>query len=166
MLKYSLLFLIWGIFLVFSYGQTKPKDSLRNAFAQTQIDSVRVLTGIELSASFQTKNPDSAFYFAKKALEISEKTGFDKGFLLANFQLGILYYALGNYDQSLRYLLKTAENANKKHFLKIQANAYNQIGMLYQNQNDHSKAFEYLDKALGIRQEIGDKIGEPWAGLG
>ncbi len=160
MLKYSLLFLIWGIFSVFSYAQTTTKDSLQNAFAQTQIDSVRVLAGIELCAMFQTKNPDSAFYFAKKSLEISEKIAFDKGLLLASFQLGMLYYTLGNYDQSLQYLLKTAENANKKQFLKIQANAYNQIGMLYQNQNDHSKAFQYLDKALGIRQEIGDKIGE------
>lgn len=66
-------------------------------------------------------------------------------------------------DQLLRLAIKGAENSEndkvKNVFIKHQAEAYNNKGILAQQSGDYKKALEYISKSLSLQESIQDKNG-------
>lgn len=69
------------------------------------------------------------------------------------------YQSTGNYDTAFRYGNAALQLSKQLNFLKGIAASYNNIGMIYFNQGDNSKALENHFASLKIREAIGNKQG-------
>ncbi|XP_066030021.1 G-protein-signaling modulator 1-like [Pocillopora verrucosa] len=96
---------------------------------------------------------DKAQEYLQKALVIRTEIGDRKGEATDYGNLGYLFESLGQYD-------KAEENGK--------ATCYGNLSTVFQSLGQYAKAREYLQKALVIRTEIGDREGEasdsgkPW----
>jgi two-component sensor histidine kinase len=101
---------------------------------------------------------------------IIENSDQDSSIAKAYYDLSEILY-VNNLD-TLLYLCQKANtiaeinlsrNINKQEkltFLKIKAGCLNNIGYVYKNHGDITKALEYYNSSLIIHEEIGDKIGK------
>jgi tetratricopeptide (TPR) repeat protein len=70
--------------------------------------------------------------------------------------IGMYYYNVGDYPQSLDYSLRQLEMAKKLDEKARIASAYNRIGINYKRQMMHDQALEYLFKSADLFLELGD----------
>ncbi|MBA3665759.1 MAG: tetratricopeptide repeat protein [Bacteroidetes bacterium] len=61
--------------------------------------------------------------------------------------------------ECLQYSYSALELAQSINYKKGIANAYNNLGNLYTNQDNYNKAYDFYSKSLGLRKEIDDKRG-------
>jgi two-component system, sensor histidine kinase PdtaS len=108
------LLLMLVIFSVEAFGQSGKIDSLRKALLKKPND---IDINLMLSKQYLYSNPDSAFYFATKVLQIGDKKYFSQGYDL----IGNTFVAKGKYDSARFYYTKAmsyvddATNQNKEH---------------------------------------------------
>jgi tetratricopeptide (TPR) repeat protein len=100
--------------------------------------------------------PDSAVYYARDAIRRSRKIGdYEKGLINAHVLLGIVYKDRGFYEVSVEnYLeaLRLAEKVDDK--LRI-SGCLNNLGVVYQEQEDYNKALEYFRNSLELEEIYG-----------
>jgi two-component system, sensor histidine kinase PdtaS len=103
---------------------------------------------------------DSVLVYAKKCLDISQKTNDASTMASALGRIGVVYMHKGNYPNALTNFFKALpiyEKLQDKTGVLIQ---YGNIGIVYDNQNDNTKALDYYFKALKIAESINDKQHE------
>ncbi|WP_179008595.1 tetratricopeptide repeat-containing sensor histidine kinase [Winogradskyella forsetii] len=101
-----------------------------------------------------TGQSDSAKFYYKKALKMSQDYGFKKIESMCINNLGMLNWNLGNYEIALDYFfqsLKMDEATDSGE--DSSAIALNNIGLIYQEMNLSKKALNYHKKALAIREK-------------
>lgn len=93
---------------------------------------------------------DSSTIYIKQAFQLldSSKKNY-QATILAN--LGCNFYSNGDVENALKYLQMSIA-------VEPHGNAYSQIGNIYANRNDFSKAYEYWNKALEIGETRGRRI--------
>ena len=143
-------------------------DSLLTVLQKTNQDSSKVNSLNALSYEFRSNDPDTAIYFANKALDLATKTNYKIGIANAYLSLGIAKMNLGKYQDALNNNndalrifdeLLNKENINKSEVLNLKARAYANNGNIYNNQGNYPEALKSNSEALKIREEIGDKAG-------
>lgn len=65
----------------------------------------------------------------------------------------------GEFDKALKYAQEARLLADQLGFKKGTANAFNNIGILYDYKGEYTKSLDYYTRSLLIRDEIGDKEG-------
>jgi serine phosphatase RsbU (regulator of sigma subunit)/tetratricopeptide (TPR) repeat protein len=103
--------------------------------------------------------PDSAFYFAQMAYDFAEARNNKKWMAKALNTQGVSLKIQGNYENALKYSLKSLAIGKEIGDKKGMAASYNNIGNIMDNQGNYEKALEYFSKSLAIGKEIGDKKG-------
>ena len=115
--------------VLFSFAQSSKLDSLNTLFRTATHDTTRAAMLVALTEELAASNPDTVIPMCMQALAIIEK----------------------NIDKA---------NEQEKHaYLKIKADALNNIGCIYDDQGQIKKALDYYGRSLKIREEIGDKKG-------
>ena len=147
----SLFVLLIG-FAITAYSQST------NSSVQKEADTVLINTLLEQSKDSLNESPEKAIALAQHAKNLSEKADFKRGNANALKYIGLGYYYLGKYIETLDYW-----NQSLKFFdsLKDQigvANILNNIGAVYQDQGDDTKGLEYSLKSLEISEKTGDKL--------
>ncbi|MGQ0828553.1 MAG: tetratricopeptide repeat protein [Bacteroidota bacterium] len=130
-------FLLFILFLLrqFSFAQNEKIDSLLQAIKTLPTsgitkDTIEIKTFNELYREYRTiGEPEKALGYSNKALEVAKKISGSP--------------------------VEAVAGAAKKGI----ANSYNNIGVIYCDQSDYPKAFEYFFKSLKVREEIKDKNG-------
>jgi signal transduction histidine kinase len=150
-MKKRLFSIILLVFTLSCIAQTNSKrlDSLlRVSKNQKEISLVSTLN--EISWEFKNANMDSAFYYARKALQISKRINSNKAIAFSYNSLASCFDNIGELDSSLVYHKKSLA-------IKIQiknnegvADSYNNIGIVYDLMGDYPKALENYFKALKI----------------
>jgi len=97
---------------------------------------------------------DSALFYAKTALHLSEKYNSKIEIANSNRQIGRCYNFLGSYDSSLIYLEKALKLYNKENNKEGIAQTYRNIGRLYENKYDYKTSLENYFEAIKIFTEI------------
>ena len=113
----------------FSFAQTKDIDSLLTILRTDKEDTAKAIHLNNLSNKYILINKDSALHYANEALMLANN--------LPTFRPG--KDGIG--------------------WLKGIADAYNNIGSVYYNGGNYSKALEHYFKALKIDEELQSKIG-------
>ncbi|MBL4733857.1 MAG: tetratricopeptide repeat protein [Flavobacteriales bacterium] len=170
------LFLLLLIFLVHAQDH-RAIDSLNQAYAIAEHDTLRINTLLEIAGYTYRGNPDTAIVVCENALEIA-----DNGNLIANQAecyawLGYLVNVKGDVQLALEYdyrALEIQENiieqksidgktllndAELISFKKAVATSFNNIGSIYDYQGDIPRALQYYHKSLKIREGLDDKKG-------
>ena len=127
-----------GLFASFFCFAQQPKsirlfptkiDSLQSVLKTAKYDTTKAALYVAFSEELYLSNIDTVLPLCFKAIQIADA-------------------AIGN-----------ANDLEKQSFLKTKANAINNIGYVYKQQGDITKALEWYNKSLKINEEIGNKYG-------
>jgi sensor histidine kinase YesM len=135
-------------------------DSLRKIIRENNPnDTSYVLTLTELAYRTITAKPDSSFYYAKLANQISNKLNYLKGRGRATRVMGIYYGMNGDFEKALQLCEDAVQFSQASEDLIGVANCYGNIGVIYRNQGNYAKALDFQFKCLKIKEAIKDILG-------
>jgi len=103
--------------------------------------------------------PDSAYYFAQLAYDLSKEKNLKKHIANALKIQGISFEIRGDYHQALKYYyrcLEISEGIADKYGM---ARAYGSIAGIYQTQSNYPQSIKYHSISLKIMEETGDQKG-------
>ncbi|TGE23681.1 hypothetical protein E5K00_00270 [Hymenobacter aquaticus] len=150
------------MFLVFltapgaALAQSPALDSLRELARQPQSDSSRVLLLCSISDQYWARRTDSAEVYARRALALARRTGYQHGEGEALNRLGAalrernLARALELFQQSLRI-------AEVRHDVPLQAQNLRSIGIIYVYLRDQQQGLSYYFRALRLGRQLHDQ---------
>ena len=142
--------------LISSFSFASVKDSLLQLVGKGTVPE-QVYTYIKLEHEYRDFNPDSALFFSRKAVALSEDLGVDSLLLSAYNILAINYKLKGDYDTTLLFFEKSLKlSIELKDSAGISA-ACNNIGVFYDDIGERAKALDYFIKSLEISQKRNDK---------
>jgi two-component system NarL family sensor kinase len=127
---------------------------------QSQTNEKKIEYLIDDFARTLSSNPDSAFFYIKKATHESKEI--DNSFLLSRcyYNLGYFYYLKKDLEQSKSYTLLSLPYAEKEKNYKIIALNYNQLGLIYKEESNYIKALENFLQSLNIAEKNNLKKNE------
>lgn len=156
-------------------------DSLFHIEQQAAHDTTKIDILIQAGNCYESFDPDSALFYFRKALSISEQSSFiDVGNteILSHFQLlqatslrsiGGVVADQGDYDAAIGYYLKAlqigeeiSKEDNKNSALRgkeLVCKCYSSIGNIHLDQGNYSSADKYFNRALQLYTEI-SKLSE------
>jgi len=135
-------------------------DSLKIIIATAKEDTVRIDAMNWLSTRFnENAEIDSSKFWAKKAFEHSMKIGYKKGTGLAMLSFGNFLANEGNLSGALDYYQSAIKEFNKKNDKAYIGLAYNNIGIVYLQQEKHTESLEYIYKGLRFFMESDYELG-------
>ena len=156
-------FLLIGLY---SFGQTfEPDkqhivDSLKTtALDESEHDTLRVISYLELATQYYLSFPDSAMYWIKIAEELSERSDYLLGRSECYGWLGYLHDTRDETDKALEYNFKSVEVLKEIGNYRGLATALNNIGVIYNNLGDVDKTLYYFHQSLYIYEQIGNIYG-------
>jgi adenylate cyclase len=141
-----------------------PEDSLKSALQSATHDTTRInllnnLTGLYIDA----ENTDSALAYNEEALRLAEKSGYQKGFVMALTDRGEIYDRQGNYPAAIRIFQQALNISKTLNDRKVTANVYNFIANAHHKNGEYTEALSNQYSALKIREEIHDEQGIAWS---
>lgn len=135
-------------------GQISFSDSLKSVLSNTS-DSSKVRIYNELSEYYL----DSALYlsleYAEKGLLLSKDQKWLWGEAYSENLMGIAYYYLSDYSQSLTYFRSSLKKRNLIGNNEEIAASYNNIAMVYTEYENYDLAIECINNSMEINQEEG-----------
>ncbi len=152
-MRFNKIFLLLIVFPYFVKAQNNYADSLLKIISQSN-DSIKVTNLKKLSSFYSTKNTDSAFFFAKKALQIAKKTKSPYLISTAYIALADIHKNNGTYKENLDYRFLILEERLKTKDSNLIGRAYIDIGGAYFALEKNKNALENHLKALAIFEKL------------
>jgi serine phosphatase RsbU (regulator of sigma subunit) len=159
MQKAHLLFLLLILYSTTFFGQNLKIDSLKGIVETSLDDSTKAEALLELARANRSLDVNVAIEYAMSAGILA---GNDK----ANLQqaealnlIGILYYGLGNYEQTLDYFYKVLSIHEQTQDSARLAKIYNNIGLILTDLNRIDETIVYYEKSLRIKIASKDSLG-------
>ncbi|MBA3704440.1 MAG: tetratricopeptide repeat protein [Bacteroidetes bacterium] len=150
-------------------AQQSKTDSLQRVLVIAKEDTSKVNVLNALGKEFKNSNPDTAIYFVKEALKLSEKINFKIGIGEAYLWLGTAVSNKGEYNEALKQITKARilfegllsfSQNEKKRIKAFLARVFNNTGNIYYKQGNYAEALKNHLVALRIRKELKDKSGQ------
>lgn len=133
------------------------KDSLIKTLKTLPRDTNRVNSLIRLDKIAAAEQKfDSSVYYGRQALELATELNWTKGMGIANIDVGVSYWYMGNYTESLNMNYAALELFKKIDDQKGISQAYNNMGIVYASQKNYNKALECYLTTLTIKKKLGD----------
>jgi len=168
-MKTSLLIVFAVINVISLSAQTESIDSLKNELEITRNDTMQYALLDALSRNYLETKPDSALYYARRAMETARGLQFKLGQAVSLGKIGYAQQNLANYPASLKAYLSGIEIANdpksanrilsSKYFPLLALNPeltgsgfriatlgflHEFTGILYENANDYERELYHL----------------------
>jgi serine phosphatase RsbU (regulator of sigma subunit) len=147
----------------FAFAQY-PTDSLLKILKQNPPDTTSYKIFLQLGNLFQQSNADTAIYFHQKAIEKANVLKDTFKIVQAMNQQVIDCYISTNHEKGKKIaqdLLKIiSQSSSKSEISRIEASAYNLLGLIEKEQSNFAIATEYFFKALRINEKIKDMNGQ------
>lgn len=148
-----------------AWSQQATIDSLKRVIRVTKTDTAKANIYNHLAFEYKESNPDTTFYYAKKAFEVSTKIRYDFGIANSYVNFGNGNIVLGNYKAAKNYFEKAkttyqklVDNETKnKSFINGLARSYASLGVIYSQESNYYASLEHYQKALQLYQEIDQK---------
>lgn len=169
---YPLLFLLISFIFVnhsFVVGQNRHEIDSIAALNKTETNKENLADNYNnLADLYSHRDIDSAYFFVKKALEISKKAGYKNGEAEA-------YYLLSYFDDRTGKLEEAIENQEKAINIYTElgdssylVGCYNNLGVLYSYGTDQKTSLEYFIKAMNLAEEINETfaLSEAYSNIG
>lgn len=151
--------LIW-VFLFLSLvviSQENKPDQQSKSFSNSA-DTSRANTMRDLAESFRKKGEyDSAEFYARRSLEISEKSNFIGGKGEAYNALGNVFYMRGDFTAALTNYAASLQCREQAGNEKSIASSYTNLGNVYYSMGNYPEALSYFFKGLRTYEAVGSK---------
>lgn len=149
-------FCLIGISCLIPVSGSAQEDSLLQVLEVTRIDTAKVSVLIKLCESTISTDPGKAEVYAKRALTLSQQSGFLKGVAASYRFVGLSQYFQSQYGEAVDNWLQGAAMYDSIGDLSNLARLYSNIGAVYESQSDDVKALEYNLKSQKVAEQIGD----------
>jgi DNA-binding CsgD family transcriptional regulator len=143
----------------FTTAQTSPLDSLQAVLKTLPADTNRVNTLIEICKIHSSSNTEKMEQTAREALSLAQEIHFGKGEAFAAVYLARYYHNTGNAPRAVEFLLKALRYFEKAHDIQRVAMCFNNIGVIYLNQEDLKEALDNFQKAYAAWSSLKYKSG-------
>ncbi len=151
-------FVIIIALLIFQSSIAQINDSLNRIINNpTTKDTIKISTYYYIASQYIYQNPDSAEFFANKALKMSEKINYDSGIGEGYGWLGYLNAEKGNISVAIDYNLKSLNLAEKKGLKSDYPVILNNLATLYMDLDDNDEALKYYNQCIEINKELDKK---------
>jgi len=138
-------------------GQKSRTDSLLAALKTSSEDTSKVNLLNDIFKEYQDDDPVKALKYAKQALELATKLGFQKGMASSYNNIGLAYFNQGNNNDALDNFSRALELFTEINYKKGSSIALANIGNIFYGQGNYPKTIEYYIQSLALAQEIDDK---------
>ena len=135
------------------YAQNCIALSEKCGYKQGIADAYHVIAGVNDDRS----NHIEALECEKKALNYRLEIGDEKKISQSLFSLGIIYNALGDNEQSLKYYFECLTLDERRGDSAEAAGLYHNIGMIYEAAGKRKDAISNIKKAMAINKVTGKK---------
>jgi sensor histidine kinase YesM len=105
-------------------------------------------------------NPDSIFFYANQAFQLSKNTSNGYGLAMAKLNLGISEYYRRNYPQAEKDILESIGMSEKNYSAKVLGYGYLYLGSIHYLKNENTNAERDYDKVTFYFNETGDEEGK------
>lgn len=156
-MRYKNLLIFGFFFILFQisegiFGQEKEIDSL-NLLIESSKDTTKARLLIKLSDKYRGSNPKKAVDILFEVIEIANNKKNNLLWADANMKLGYLYYDVGNYAISVKYLsnaLKVYDDLNNS---RGKIESYFGLSLVFEKEEDFDSAINYFEKILTIHKK-------------
>ncbi len=148
------LFILLFIYLlscITLYGQSI--DTLYVNIEKVNPDTASIKNLLRMAAKASDTAYQKKIDYSQKALALSEQIGFKEGIARAYRRLSMVYFVLGDYTQSLEESYKALQLAAEVPELEFKTSLLQQVGKIYQIQQNLSKAEQYYLQSFTINQQ-------------
>jgi serine phosphatase RsbU (regulator of sigma subunit) len=132
-------------------------QALKNLKNAELLDYSRGIANAKLSAAavsfLNSRNDDALRYLADSLQWFSLNKG-EKGYLRAMLLEGNIHESFGNYDKALFLCLEALKASKEQNEKETEAEACNQLGLVYSRLRNYDKSLEYLNSGLKLREEM------------
>jgi signal transduction histidine kinase len=119
-------------------------------------DTNRVLLMVDLANHYTNISPDSAFFYGYKALALARQINFPKGEVGALRYIIWTHLGIGNYSEALQIILRGLKIAERNNLVNSKAQFLMQIGIIYNQIEDHRKALDLFREAKALLDSLHD----------
>lgn len=139
----------------FAIGQNRFKIDSIAALNKTETNNEKLADNYNNLAFLHSHSDlDSAYFFVKKALEISVKSKYKNGEAEAYYMLSYFDDRDGNSEKAIENLEKAIEIYTGLKDTSYLAGCYNNLGVLYSYSTDQKTSLEYFIKAMNMAEAI------------
>ncbi len=150
------IFLLLTFYSIFAQN---PADSLIRVFEQTAEDTNYVNLANQIANKFRDGDPEKSISYSKKAIEIAEKIGFEKGIARARVDMGWSYYRLTEIDKAFETSQAALILIEKIQNLALKAEVLTNIAAIYNEQGKLEASMDYFNQSLAINQKLSNFMG-------
>ncbi len=144
--------------LIIQSSNAQINDSLKNIINNPKTeDTVKIHSFYFIASQYVYQNPDSAEFFANKALQLSKTIKFESGIGEGYGWLGYLNAEKGNISEAIDYNLKSLNLAEKKGLKSDYPVILNNLATLYMDLDDNEEALKYYNQCIEINLELNKK---------
>ncbi|GEM_PF-2312106 len=152
------------LFLTFESLLANGQIRSSNALIPTSSNSANTLSVQlrslnELGSFYTSKDPDSAFYYAKLALDKASDMGDESNYALAKKTMGEIFYLQGAYDNAISHLTDALHIFQSLNNAALSAQTKLSLGAAYQFHDLWDKALVEFHGARNIFKKLDDSLG-------
>jgi len=137
------------------FGIAQPKDSLYTILnSNTYHDTIKLHTSYYLASLYVYNNSDSAEFYAKNGLKLSQKNNYKSGIGEGYGWLGYLNAEKGNVDLAIDYNLKSLNLAEKQGLKSDYPIILNNLATLYMDMGDYEEALNYYNQCVSLNIDL------------
>ena len=133
-------------------------DSLLNQL-ETVSDSARIIVLKDLCWENRFTNPADALRYGLEAMTLVKQFEAHEQESTINGYLGIIQRNIGDHAMALEYFFESKRIAEAQQNVTDLAYSYNNIGDIYNLEENYQQALEYELQALKMFEDIGDSVG-------
>jgi len=134
---------------IFPFSNLKAQKNISN-FEKKTIDSIN-----NLSYDYIASNPEHCRILFLKCIESGKQSAYESGIAKSMSWLSLIYYFMGQTDQSAFYSIEAIKIYEKNNLLSELANEYGELGYRLKRR-DMVKALYYMQKGINIAESIDD----------
>lgn len=159
-------FLTIQILLIALTSTCQPSeiDSIRRLIATQKLhknytaDTLYILNIAKLAHLNYAVNADSAFYYARMALNLSREAAYAKGIAESERQIGNAYMLTGDMTQAIEHYQQSLTKARQIKNLRLTGAALSNIGLSYISMGKYDEAIDYALQSQKIAEQTGDSL--------
>lgn len=158
-MKFLILFsiIIFIFFSSFTFAQESKTVSLLSDLVNAKEDTAKVNLLNQLSKHYLGSKPEEAKNYGIQAMNLAEKLDYQKGLALAYKNIGLSFYTLGKYQETIGYFEHSLKVFEFIGDIEGKAMILNNIGSVYYNKGEDDKALDNYFKSYEVAQQLGDK---------
>jgi len=132
----------------------RKRDSLLNCLHQYKEDTNKVKTLLSLCLVYVDNQPDSAAYFSKLAVKISEDIHYQEGIAQSLGMQAAALSAKDSFDEAIHLYIQSIKVAQKIKNPLILADTYNNLALTYSFKGEYNMSIDYYLKAVLIYEQL------------